>query len=481
MSRARRALAALLAVLAFPASAAAAGDLQTGIADDALILRGDPSVFTTAKVWAGLGIDSVRIHARWIAVVPRPEDRRKPRGFDSANPDDPGYNWRALDLAVLALRVNGIEPILAVTGSGPVWASADPRLDNPRYRPSARLFGQFASAVAQRYGQAVSRYLIWNEPNLPAWLQPQNVCARTCRPESPHLYRELFGQASTAIRRQDAGAQVMFGTLAPRGSDPLARNTRVRPLAFIRTMGCVTRSYRRDRTGPCRTARPVRADGFAYHPHPVQMAPDEHAPDPDDASLADLGRLEGVLDRTVRAGVVKPVRGARFPLHLTEFGYQTNPPDRRVGVSLAQQARFVQQGAYLAWKDPRVRTLTQYEFQDEATKTNSLGTDPFAAWQSGMVFADGRAKPLLRAFPNPFWVDVRPGRAAARFWGQVRPGGAHRVALQRRVGSRWTTLRELGTNAFGFWTTVLPVRAAGTFRFTWADGASLAQHVEPGS
>lgn len=107
-----------------------------------------------------------------------------------------------------------------------------------------------------------------------------------------------------------------------------------------------------------------------------------------------------------------------------------------------------------------------------------------------MLFVTGKPKPLLAAFPNPFWVDVRPGRSTARFWGQVRPGGVHRVRLQRRLRGTWRTLRELETNAFGYWATELALRSAGTFRFTYvvpqAGGtgtvtrASAAQSVEPG-
>ena len=493
MTAARVVLASLLAGLALAAGAPGAqgaGDMQTGIADDRLILRGDAVVPAVAQIWARMGIDSVRIHARWIAVVPRPEDRRKPKGFDLSNPEDPRYDWGKLDLAVRALRANAIEPILAVTGSGPVWASRNPKRDDPRYKPDPRLFGQFAGAVARRYAKQVSRYLIWNEPNIPGWLQPQHTCTRgRCVPESPHMYRELFRFGARAIRHEDATAQVLFGTLAPRGRDPASSSAPVRPLEFLRTMGCVTTRYRRDRSGRCRGARPVRADAFAYHPHPIVMAPDERAPERDDAAIADLGRLKAVLDRTTRAGIVRPVRGRRFDIHLTEFGYQTNPPDPNVGISTTRQARWVQQSTYVAWKDPRIKTITQYEFQDEPITTNPAGTDPFAGWQSGMLFVNGKPKPLFAAFPNPFWIDVRRGRPTARFWGQVRPGGVHRVRLQRRLQDRWTTVRVLETNASGYWTTEFAVRSVGTFRFTYLapqpDGtgtvtqASASQSVEP--
>jgi len=497
LARAVKLAAMLAATAAGPASAAqaegtpASRDLQTGIADDRLLLSKGAKPEAVAKKWARLGIDSVRIHARWIAVVPAPEKRRKPRDFDPSDPDDPSYNWGALDAAVSALRANGIEPILAVTGSGPVWASRNPALDNPRYKPDPRQFGRFATAVATRFGPAVDRYLIWNEPNIPGWLQPQFSCRRgRCVPESPHIYRELFRFAASAIRRADPGSEVLFGTLAPRGGKARSTNATTRPLAFLRAMGCVTATYRSDRTGRCRTAKPVRADGFSYHPHPIGMAADEHAPDRDDAAIGDLGRLTTALDRTTRAGIVKPVRGRRFDIHLTEFGYQTNPPDRNVGVSPALQARWVQQGTYLAWKSPRIKTITQYEYKDEPLATNTTGSDRFSGWQSGMLFSDGRPKPLLAAFPNPFWAEVRRGRSSVRFWGQVRPGDAHRVRLQRRLQGAWATVRILQTDPSGYWSADVVVRAPGDFRFSYelprpdGDGmvarASPSRRVEPG-
>ncbi len=473
------ALAALVLVLSgmgAVASARASSTMQTGLADDRLLLRNTSTVEKTARRLAALGVDSVRLHARWIAIAPRPGDRRPPAGFRAADPDDPHYAWAPLDRAVAALRANGIEPMPAVPGSGPLWASGAPSRRDPRYKPDPRRFGQFAEAVARRYAPAVSRYLVWNEPNVAGWLRPQQTCRRgRCVPASPALYRELFRAGAEAIRRGDAGAQVMIGTLAPRGTSPTSVNATVRPLAFIRALGCVTARYARDRTGSCRTARPIRADGFAYHPHPVRKAPDEAATNPDDAAIADLARLENVLDRTTAHGIMKPVHGRRFDLHLTEFGYQTNPPDRTVGISPTRQAEWVQHATFLAWRDPRVKTITQYELQDEPTSRSPNTGDRYAGWQSGLEDVRGRPKPLLAAFPNPFWIEVRPRRALARFWGQVRPGGAHAIHLQRRSGASWTTVATLQSNAAGYWTTQRAVRSPATYRFTWTEPPTALQ------
>ena len=101
------------------------------------------------------------------------------------------------------------------------------------------------------------------------------------------------------------------------------------------------------------------------------------------APLADLGRLEQALDRSVAAyGVTR-----RLPIYLTEYGYETNPPNPFRGVAPATQAAYLDEAEYLAWRDPRVRTLSQF------------------------LLRDSRPRPRLPAGQRPLLVDVpdRPG------------------------------------------------------------------------
>jgi hypothetical protein len=473
----RRALAAAAAAMiagaagagGHPGVARAAGDMETGIADDAILLGGGAAAEKAVAAWKDLGIDAVRIHARWIAIAPGPHNTVPPEDFHPRDPDDPRYNWGALDNAVSLVHGAGMRVILSVTGSGPLWSSAKPAGRNPRYKPRATRFGDFAAAVARRYAADVDSYIIWNEPNQPGWLQPQFDCPRPrhCSPVAPHVYRELFAAASAEIRYADPGAQVLIGALAPRGESATKRNAKMRPLQFIRALGCVDSRYRRIRTGACRRAVPVRASGFSYHPHPVLRSPEQHSVHRDEAAIGDLGRLEAVLDKTQRAGILRPSGPGHFPLYLTEFGYQTRPPDPFSGVTPSQQSAWLQESWYRAWRDPRVKNVTQYEWLDEPLRSDTQGFTRYAGWQSGLRYADGRAKPVLAAFPHPFFVDVRPGRVNARFWGQVRPGAAWRVRVERRTASGWATVKSLSTNRFGYWWADLPVRARHTYAFSY--------------
>jgi hypothetical protein len=207
--------------------------------------------------------------------------------------------------------------------------------------------------------------------------------------------------------------------------------------------------------------------------------PRQANPERDEAAIADLGRLETVLDRTSRAGILRPSTGGRIQLYQTEFGYQTRPPDPVSGVSPTQQAAWLQESAYRAWRDPRVRNITQYEWRDEGLRASSTGLSQYAGWQSGLRFADGRAKPALGSFPHPFYVEVRPGSALARFWGQVRPGTTWRVTLARRTATGWTPVKTLSTNAFGYWSVRLALRARGTYSFSYEEPVVAPSTTQP--
>lgn len=467
-------IAALLALV--PATAAHAGpNLDVGIADDRVLLDGsDGEVQDAVDAWKLLGIDTVRIQARWVAHVPEPLARRRPAYFHPRDPLSRGYNWGRLDRAVSAVRGAGMKPMLTVTGSGPLWGTLSPSQGNPRFKPSPAAFADFATAVARRFGDRVDDYIIWNEPNHELWLQPQNTCTspRRCTPYAPHLYRKIARAADPAIRAADPGARTMLGALAPKGTSGRSRNARLRPLVFLRAMGCVTERYRPTRSGPCRGFRPASGYGFAYHPHGITSSPASLADQADEAQLGDLRRLVSSIDRVTRAGGLRSRHpSSRFPLYLDEHGYETSPPDRSRGVSNATQSTYLQQAAYIAWQHDRVRNLTNYVWRDEPMRADGAG------WQSGLLRHDGRAKGALATFPTPFWA-VRRSRTAVRLWGQVRPGGTHTVTIQRRTSTgRWATLTRAGTDHRGVFRREIRTRAGGTYRFTWSGGRSSTRRI----
>ena len=129
----------------------------------------------------------------------------------------------------------------------------------------------------------------------------------------------------------------------------------------------------------------------------------------------------------IRADVTRT--SARSRLWLTEYGYQTNPPDRLLGVSYALQAKYLGEAALRVWQQPGVTMLIQFLVRDEP----SLG-----GWQSGLFSVGGAPKPAYHAFALPLARGVataaRPRCSGARC---ARARAARTYVLQRAVGGGW--------------------------------------------
>jgi hypothetical protein len=463
---------AALAALCHPSAAHASGP-ALGIADDRVLLGGGAPAFDAVTQWKALGIQQVRITAMWNRIAPHPRSKTRPKGFDPANPASRGYKWGALDNAVNLALANNIKPLLMLTGPGPFWGSRYPSHRNGSYYPSPGAFGSFAKAVALHFGDRVDTYIIWNEPNLAAWLSPQAKCRRHhgCTAVAPHVYRSLVRAAYPAIHKADKGATVLIGATSSRGGPLLSAGSTERPMAFLRALGCVDSRFHKQRSGSCKGFKAAEGDGYAYHPHGVLLAPTRPFPNPDDADIASLRHVESTLDKLQRRGRLKATT-RRFYLYLDEFGYQTNPPDKIAGVSLSKQDTWLQQAAYIAWRDHRVKLFSQYLWRDDpGTRGGS-----YSGWQSGLEFADGRRKPALKHFANPFAMDT----ARNLLWGQVRRRDAATVSVQRRAkgAKAWRTVKRVKPDSLGYWSWHTHLSRGASYRYLAAGATSstLTRH-----
>ena len=84
----RRALVLLLAAAMVGVAAPARADLEIGMEDEGLILSSPEQAPAAVADWSALGVDVVRIHARWWEIAPAAAAQRKPAGFDAGDPDD---------------------------------------------------------------------------------------------------------------------------------------------------------------------------------------------------------------------------------------------------------------------------------------------------------------------------------------------------------------------------------------------------------
>ena len=181
----------------------------------------------------------------------------------------------------------------------------------------------------------------------------------------------------------------------------------------------------------------ARLDAYAHHPYPVSRGETPTAGGCrfcENITMADLERLLSLVSHAFG-----PKR-----IWLTEYGYQTNPPDRMLGVSQAAQARYLAEASLRAYRAPRVDLLIHFLVRDE---------QQVGRWQSGL-FTFGNARKLsASAFPLPVAQLSRSG-AVVTLWGQVRTGTGkqtYRVRYSRGGAWRWLGGTR-ATTARGFFT-----------------------------
>jgi hypothetical protein len=442
---------------------------ELSVMDDQLLLGSRPKdVERVIGAIQALGADRVRVSAFWRDHAPAPRSTRRPAGFEAVDPGARGYRWQSLDRVVAAAAARRLKVMITISTPAPLWATADPERRNPLYEPRPDEFAAYARAVAARYRGRVDQYGLMNEPNQGGWLQPQSLGGQLV---APHLYRAVVQRAYPELKRADPDATVLVGELASSGTRERGDTRPIRPLEFLRAMGCRDARFRPVRSGRCEGFRPVPLDALGHHPYQPFTGPYERSHDRDDAALADTPRLLATIDRLVREGALSPGRDGPLDVHYTEFGYQTDPPDPFAGVSLRRQDRWLQDAAYFVWREPRVRTLNQFRLTDGALGRGSR-PDAYREFQSGLYFANFGPKPAARSFPHPFVIARRgPGRHA-ELWGQVRPGGAHEVTIEvRSTADRgFSEVERLKTDSQGYFLARLDDAPPGAYGFSYRAG-----------
>lgn len=455
----QRILLAVVTCLALllPAATASASSRQfTTVEAPAEILNGAPEAALDEV--AALGASAIRIQLAWNQVAPDPTSATAP-AFNATDPNAyPPGAWAVYDRAIDAARARGLKVLLTITGGAPRWATARHR--DFLTSPSATAFGRFATAVGRRYGAKVSWWSIWNEPNLGKLLKPIKGLA------SARIYRQLYLKAYSGLRTAHVGAPILLGELAPRGNHYRDIGT-IAPLRFLRAVLCLDGRYRRAGRGCAR----VPTQGLAIHPYTTAAGPRFVPPNPDDITIAVLSRLTSALDRAAAAGAL----ARRLPVYVTEFGVQSYP-DRVFGVSLAQQADYRSLGEYLTWRNPRVRSFSQYLLRDDPTNAGG-----HSAFESGLFLYQGyRPKPSLEGFRLPLVVVAgRGGRGT--LWGFVRPAHGVAGALSLQFADPhhgWRTLGVQRYGASGYWTRRVTTRPGRAWRVRWR-GADGVEHVGP--
>jgi len=394
-----------------------------------------------------LGVKAVRVELYWRDVAPRASSAARPN-FVATDPAN--YAWGEYDALINEAHKLGWRILLTVTSPVPRWATSNKKAPYVT-KPDPKAFQEFMTAVGRHYGNVVSEFSIWNEPDHPAFLMPQ--WNRNGTPASPRIYRGLYQAAYAGLQASGlAHPSVLFGETAPVGYDTV--NVRregsrallhpVAPLAFLRGALCLNAHYRR--SGSCSE---LQMTGYAHHAYTNAAGPSYRPPEFDNVTIGVLSRLSRALDLAAAAHAIP----AHLPIYLTEFGVQSLP-NRQLGVSVSQQAEFDAIAEHIAASNPRVAAFSQYLLRDDP-----IGGAPGSSvhggtvgFQTGLEYVNGKPKPLYSAWPVQLTVSRR-GHGYS-LWGLVRQasGPTSVTILVKRKGARsFRTLRTVTTDALGYW------------------------------
>ena len=369
------------------------GHMLVGINDEPDTLYGNPA--TAFGTLSALRAQVLRVNLYWggnkWAVA-----NKKPT--DATDPGDPAYDWSLYDRLVKYATDNNVQVVFSILFT-PSWANGGKAKSVAP--TTGKSLQDFAYAAAERYSgywippswqqdaslgigdtalPKVSMWTAWNEPNNPIWLTPQyKRVGKTWRVESAFQYAKICNAVYTGVHSvvisasqgKIQGEKVACGVTGPKGNDaPSTLRASVDPLTFLTS----AKKYGMK-----------SFDVYAHHPYAAAgtEAP-SYVPKGNDKRRIQLGNL-GVLTT-----LLTKLYGPKH-LWITEYGYQTNPPDNRTGfgISWAKQALYMKQAYAIARKNPRIDMMLWFLVRDEP----NLG-----GWQSGLETVGGKKKPAWGAF-----------------------------------------------------------------------------------
>jgi hypothetical protein len=488
-------LGLVLGALLAPVAHASSTQSSIMMDDDQVAYRDDATASRTLSQMKQLGVDTVRVTVLWKVVADnaklssaeikkikspaaRTAARAQAKRFRASDPKTyPQLNWDRYDGLVRSAQSIGIRVYFNVTGPGPSWSHAK----TPRslaklggaYKPSPSLFKQYVAAVGRRFSGGytdengcrcklprVNMWSLWNEPNQASWLAPQWAkVGGSLIPVAPRLFRRLhqFGYRGLVAsgHRIDTDT-ILLGETAPLGSRKRSAKSPLLPGVFLRELACV-KSNGRSYTGAAaklrgcrdfRTYGALNANGYAHHPYTKNVPTTTRPADSAAITMANIANLGRLLDKlSTRTGGKIP-RG--LALYMTEFGFETNPPDPFSGVSFADQARYDTLGEHLAYKNPRIAAQAQFLLRDARPVAGrpKASKSYWFTYQSGLYLADGKPKLSAFAYALPFLATRNGGGGPPSYslWGQLRflpDGTAARAVVQYKrhdaPESAWTT------------------------------------------
>jgi hypothetical protein len=295
------------------------------------------------------------------------------------------------DFDAMTQAAAGLRIVVTVYGK----ASAAPLDDAAR-----DTYCSYVRGLLTRY-PSINDVVIWNEPNLGFFWQPQFNADGTSAASA--AYEALLARCWDVLHALRPGVNVIM-TTSPSGNDNPAALSNVShsPAAFVRKLGAAYRASGR--------TKPI-FDTVGHNPYGY-----DSAESPWQQHLAPGHIAEGDLDRLVRAlvdgfaGTSQPVPGrcaaagqSCVSVWYLEAGYQTVPDAAHQALYSGQendahsipaapgdaaygptQSTQLTEGIELAYCQPYVGAFFNFLLRDEPN---------LARWQSGVLWADGSRKP----------------------------------------------------------------------------------------
>jgi hypothetical protein len=359
----RLVLPLFVVLLAIPAATAhAVARMPVGFFDD-------PSFRWSEDARTNL-LQAQRAHTSVVHVLAYWASIAKSRPKNPLSGSDPAYDLSDLDQLVINSEEFGMEVLVTIAGT-PAWANGG---KTPNYPPrNLNDLKSFAQMLARRYNGknarygVVTRFSIWNEPNLQLFLAPQ--FDKTGKIVSAKEYAKLYMAGYKGIKAGNPKALVAAGETSNRGRNkPTGTVISVAPATFAHLLA---------------EANPkLPMDAWATHPYPsvYALGPTQRVAYPN-VAFSTMTRFGSDLQKWF---------GRRIPIWVTEYGEQTVPeyPGPPPGVGYSKQSQDLKKAMQLAQQNPYVEMFTWFIFRDSDSNT----------WFSGVVKKNGSKKPSYVAF-----------------------------------------------------------------------------------
>jgi hypothetical protein len=328
----------------------------------------------------------------------------------------------------------------------------------------------------------INDVVIWNEPNLGFFWQPQFNADGTSA--APAAYEALLARCWDVLHAFRPSVNLIMTTSPSGNDDPnAASNVSHAPGSFIRAMGAAYRASGR--------TQPI-FDTVGHNPYGLSSAEPPWAQhlDPSHVGEGDLDRLVQALDDGF-GGTGQPVPGhclrsastsSCVPIWYLETGYQTVPdaahqqdysghendnqplPETSTDGGATQSSQLAD-GIELAYCQPYVAAYFNFLLIDEPD---------LARWQSGVLWADGSRKASYAALKRVIGAltagNLNCRQFTASHLGAVQPTAD---ALVERI--EWPALTAYST--FNqVWSFAVATRADATFSATVLKAGPAAGH-----